>query len=150
MSFFPIEPCCLKGGILPGEPSGILEPASGGQRVARYHAKPSGGSVDKTKAVVLLYDVFGLKIVRPILPCQPASKRLSKSADDTCQPNAKLLADKFAEQLKLDVFVPDYIRMSLFMPHPPFLQTVEQATNVTFSKRSRNRIPRSCFGIVPR
>ncbi|WVQ96108.1 hypothetical protein IAU59_003210 [Kwoniella sp. CBS 9459] len=105
MSFIPLSPCCLTGGRLTGEPRGIMESASedesagaagdnGGmarRKVTRYHTKPSDGVVVDDKIAVVLYsDAFGLSL-----------------------PNPKIQADAFAEQLKLHVFVPDYI------PEPP-------------------------------
>ncbi|GFZ50016.1 hypothetical protein JCM24511_07769 [Saitozyma sp. JCM 24511] len=91
MPFLPIGPCCLEGNTLPGEPAGVLEPATDGNPVARYHAKPNDGNVvDSKTALVLFYDAFGLGI-----------------------PNPKIIADEFAEKLRINVFVPDYI------PNPP-------------------------------
>ncbi|KAK6908792.1 hypothetical protein I203_102796 [Kwoniella mangroviensis CBS 8507] len=82
-----LSPCCLTGGRLTGTPRGTWEPAIQGERkVARYHTTPSksGGDengtarvVDGKLALVLLTDAFGLSL-----------------------PNAKIMADAFAEQLK--------------------------------------------------
>ncbi len=62
MTFFPIGECCLKGTILPGEPKGVIEPASSTLQVERYHAKPSE-VIDDKAAVVLFYDAFGFNVV---------------------------------------------------------------------------------------
>ncbi|WVR08171.1 hypothetical protein IAU60_005217 [Kwoniella sp. DSM 27419] len=91
MSFLPLSPCCLTGGKLTGELRGKMEPPEGDRKVLRYHARPVDGQVVDPKAAVVLYtDAFGLEL-----------------------PNPKVMADAFAEQLKLDVFVPEYI------PEPP-------------------------------
>jgi hypothetical protein len=64
MPFMPIGPCCLEGNTLPGEPAGVVEAATDGNPVARYHAKPKDGNVvDSKTALVLFYDAFGLGIV---------------------------------------------------------------------------------------
>ncbi|WVW86774.1 hypothetical protein I302_108828 [Kwoniella bestiolae CBS 10118] len=88
MSFIPLSPCCLTGAKLTGMPRGVFQPAVEGQRkVARYHAKPSDGEVvDGKVALVFLTDAFGLSL-----------------------PNPKIMADAFADQLKINVFVPEYI-----------------------------------------
>lgn len=105
MSFLPAQPCCLEGMELPGTPSGAIEPPSSSRTINRYHARPQNGSVkDEKTAVVLFYDLFGFQIVR-------LSALISLGADPQ-QPNAKILADAFAEKLGLDVFVIDFIRVS--------------------------------------
>ena len=63
MPFLPLQPCCLRGQILPGTPMGIMEPPSGTRAIKRYHARPKGHIFDEHAAVVLFYDVFGFNIV---------------------------------------------------------------------------------------
>ncbi|KAH8832182.1 dienelactone hydrolase endo-1-3,1,4-beta-D-glucanase [Flagelloscypha sp. PMI_526] len=73
-------PDCVKGELLVGEPRGII------QNDASYFScapKPTVNET-KTKAIVLLTDIFGLQI-----------------------PNPKLIADHLANQLNMDVYVPD-------------------------------------------
>ena len=67
---------CLQGHVLVGTPTGSFEGS------AYFHSASSPGS--KT-AVVLLTDIFGLKIA-----------------------NVKLMADKYSEILGCDVWVPDF------------------------------------------
>ncbi|WWC65974.1 uncharacterized protein I303_108596 [Kwoniella dejecticola CBS 10117] len=87
MSFIPLSPCCLQGGRLTGEPRGCFVPANDTQKVGRYHAKPSDGVIVDDKVALVLYtDAFGLGL-----------------------PNPKVMADAFADQLKINVFVPEYI-----------------------------------------
>ena len=63
--FLPLSSCCLEGSILKGDPAGVMEPATGGRRIARYHAKPQNGqTVNPKAAIVLFYDAFGFTIVR--------------------------------------------------------------------------------------
>ncbi|KAG7443072.1 dienelactone hydrolase endo-1-3,1,4-beta-D-glucanase [Guyanagaster necrorhizus] len=75
-------PNCFKGEILAGEPTGTISIQGA------YYAQSSEPS---TRAVLLLTDIFGLRLK-----------------------NSKILADFFAEQLKCDVWVPD-----LFDGKPP-------------------------------
>ncbi|KAF8515308.1 dienelactone hydrolase endo-1,3,1,4-beta-D-glucanase [Hysterangium stoloniferum] len=75
---------CIQGEILEGEPTGVFEGPS------YFKAAPSPSK----RAVVILTDVFGLKIANP-----------------------KLLADKYSQVLKCDVWVPD-----LFEGRPPFTE----------------------------
>ncbi|KAL7424999.1 hypothetical protein Q5752_000686 [Cryptotrichosporon argae] len=87
MPFLPISDCCLKGSVLPGTPRGTLEPVSPSVRVARYAVKPAAPTGAHARAaLVVFYDVFGFQI-----------------------PNAKIMADAFADKLDVDVYVPDYI-----------------------------------------
>ena len=67
MSFFPLEPCCLKGCFIPGEPKGVYEPAdpAAGRQVGRYVAKPSGPITKANTALILLSDAFMFNIVSP-------------------------------------------------------------------------------------
>jgi len=75
---------CIQGEILEGVPTGVFEGP------AYFKAAPSPSK----RAVIVLTDIFGLKI-----------------------PNPKLLADKYSEVLKCDVWVPD-----LFEGRPPFTE----------------------------
>ncbi|WWC92939.1 uncharacterized protein L201_007902 [Kwoniella dendrophila CBS 6074] len=91
MTFLPLSPCCLQGGKLIGEPRGKFVPANpandNGHKVSRYHTIPSYGKVINDKvALVLFTDAFGLTSSNP-----------------------KIIADEFANQLKINVFVPEYI-----------------------------------------
>nr|XP_018260162.1 uncharacterized protein I303_07079 [Kwoniella dejecticola CBS 10117]OBR82320.1 hypothetical protein I303_07079 [Kwoniella dejecticola CBS 10117] len=93
MSFIPLSPCCLQGGRLTGEPRGCFVPANDTQKVGRYHAKPSDGVIVDDKVALVLYtDAFGLGL-----------------------PNPKVMADAFADQLKINVFVPEYISKSVML-----------------------------------
>ncbi|KAF8484246.1 dienelactone hydrolase endo-1,3,1,4-beta-D-glucanase [Gautieria morchelliformis] len=74
---------CLQGYALEGTPSGKLEGTD-------YYKAAPGGS---TTAVVLLTDIFGLKLINP-----------------------KLMADQYSERLGCDVWVPDYFNVG----KPPF------------------------------
>ena len=69
-------PCenCVKGYVLSGTPKGSFD----GPAYVHPAVVPS------KRAVVLLTDIFGLKLV-----------------------NSKLLADLYSEKLKCDVYVPD-------------------------------------------
>nr|XP_031859744.1 uncharacterized protein CI109_004816 [Kwoniella shandongensis]KAA5526816.1 hypothetical protein CI109_004816 [Kwoniella shandongensis] len=78
-----------------------MEPASAGRQVSRYHTRPSDDEVINDKTALVLYtDAFGLSL-----------------------PNAKIMADSFADQLKVHVFVPEYIPdalpANLFEPVAP-------------------------------
>jgi len=73
-------PDCTTGGLLPGEPSGSFSIQG-----AYFSPAPIGG-VSK-RAIILLTDGFGLPLKNP-----------------------KILADKFAQELQCDVWVPDYFR----------------------------------------
>ncbi|KAI5119205.1 hypothetical protein M0805_004460 [Coniferiporia weirii] len=72
---------CTKGDVLPGKPKGSMQDGA-------YFAP----GADKTKAVMLLTDIFGLPLV-----------------------NCKIMADQLAEQVGCDVWVPDQFNGS-----PPF------------------------------
>jgi len=69
---------CYKGFVLPGEPKGTMV----GQD---YFAAAPNDATQRTKAIVLLTDLFGLPL-----------------------PNAKIVADHLAEQVGVDVWAPDY------------------------------------------
>lgn len=69
---------CYKGFALPGEPKGTIV----GQD---YFAAAPNDEKQRTKAIVLLTDIFGLPL-----------------------PNPRIMADQLAEQVGVDVWVPDY------------------------------------------
>jgi carboxymethylenebutenolidase len=75
---------CLQGYALEGTPSGKLEGTD------YYKAGPEGSK----KAIVLLTDIFGLKLINP-----------------------KLMADQYSERLGCDVWVPDYFNGAAFLFH---------------------------------
>ncbi|KAH8831896.1 dienelactone hydrolase endo-1,3,1,4-beta-D-glucanase [Flagelloscypha sp. PMI_526] len=81
-------PDCLRGEILQGEPKGVTQPDG-----SYFRAAPNPETSDKSKAVVLLTDVFGLAL-----------------------PNGKLIADHLAENLNVDVYVPDMFEGYYMMP----------------------------------
>jgi dienelactone hydrolase len=76
---------CYKGFVLPGEPKGSMV----GQA---YFTPAPSDATQQTKAIVLLTDIFGLPL-----------------------PNPRIVADHLAEQVGVDVWVPD-----LFNGKPPF------------------------------
>jgi carboxymethylenebutenolidase len=69
---------CYKGFALPGEPKGTMV----GQD---YFTAAPNDATQQTKAIVLLTDIFGLPL-----------------------PNPRIIADHLAEQVGVDVWVPDY------------------------------------------
>ena len=69
---------CYKGFALPGEPKGTMV----GQD---YFTAPPSDATQRTKAIVLLTDIFGLPL-----------------------PNPRIVADHLAEQVGVDVWVPDF------------------------------------------
>ncbi|KAF9534029.1 dienelactone hydrolase endo-1,3,1,4-beta-D-glucanase [Crepidotus variabilis] len=81
-------PNCQEGFILPGEPTGSIET----ELLGAYHA-PSPSSEPKKYTVLLLTDAFGLPLK-----------------------NNKLLADKLAQRLECDVWVPDIFAGRPIMP----------------------------------
>ncbi|KAF8478074.1 dienelactone hydrolase endo-1-3,1,4-beta-D-glucanase [Russula ochroleuca] len=76
---------CYKGFVLPGEPKGSMV----GQD---YFTAAPNDATQRTKAIVLLTDIFGLPL-----------------------PNPRIVADHLAEHVGVDVWVPD-----LFNGKPPF------------------------------
>ncbi|KAK1923709.1 Alpha/Beta hydrolase protein [Papiliotrema laurentii] len=88
--------CCLDPVIIPGDPRGQVEYFDKEEkRVKWYHARPAvpANHLEKKTALVLFYDLFGFSL-----------------------PNPKILADRFADDLGIDVYVPNYI------PNPPHIQ----------------------------
>jgi hypothetical protein len=83
-------PDCVRGHILPGEPTGSTTNISG-LSPAYFAAAPNASGPTKS-AVLLLTDVFGLPLK-----------------------NSKIIADRFASSLDVDVWVPD-----MFDGDPPF------------------------------
>jgi carboxymethylenebutenolidase len=69
---------CYKGFALPGEPKGTMV----GQD---YFTAAPNDATERTKAIVLLTDIFGLPL-----------------------PNPRIIADHLADQVGVDVWVPDY------------------------------------------
>ena len=69
---------CYKGFALPGEPKGTMV----GQD---YFTAAPNDATQRTKAIVLLTDIFGLPL-----------------------PNPRIIADHLAEQVGVDVWAPDY------------------------------------------
>ena len=69
---------CYKGFALPGDPKGTMV----GQD---YFSAAPNDVTQRTKAIVLLTDIFGLPL-----------------------PNPRIIADHLAEQVGADVWVPDY------------------------------------------
>lgn len=63
MPFLPVSSCCLEGFVLPGEPKGVIEPATATQTIARYHATPADGLPPANRAVILAYDGLGFSSV---------------------------------------------------------------------------------------
>jgi carboxymethylenebutenolidase len=78
-------PDCTTGGLLHGEPTGVI--STEGAYFAQAPARPAEelGNMDSTRAILLLTDAFGLP-----------------------HKNSKVIADNLAIQLKCDVWVPDY------------------------------------------
>src|SRR5258707_10429248 len=71
---------CYKGFALPGEPKGTMI----GQD---YFTAAPNDATQQTKAIVLLTDIFGLPL-----------------------PNPRIVADHLAEQVGVDVWVPDFFK----------------------------------------
>jgi len=84
-------PDCVRGNILPGEPTGETTKAYGNLE-AYLAASPSGSS---KRAVVILTDIFGIYVV-----------------------NAKIIADRYAKELDCDVWVPDFFNGASPSPFP--------------------------------
>ena len=75
-------PRCIQGFILPGEPTGTIQP----DFHYAYLAPAPNGETSK-RAVLLFTDIFGLLLQNP-----------------------KIMADAMAKELGCDVWVPDYFR----------------------------------------
>lgn len=75
---------CVSGYALPGKPKGTMEKNGAYFSPAPTSTTESGEGTSSKRAVVLLTDAFGFGL-----------------------PNPKIMADKYAEELKCDVFVPD-------------------------------------------
>lgn len=71
-------PNCYKGFTLPGEPKGTMVGPD-------YFTAAPNDATERTKAIVLLTDIFGLAL-----------------------PNPRIVADQLAEQVGVDVWVPDF------------------------------------------
>ncbi|KAF5340564.1 hypothetical protein D9611_007301 [Ephemerocybe angulata] len=81
-------PKCVEGYVLPGQPTGTIQPEYQG---AYFAPRPENGQKDV--AVILLTDAFG----HPLKNC-------------------KLMADKIAAQVGCDVWVPDLFQGSPILP----------------------------------
>ncbi|KAJ6612648.1 dienelactone hydrolase endo-1,3,1,4-beta-D-glucanase [Mycena sp. CBHHK59/15] len=83
-------PDCTTGAFLPGEPAGSF-----GLHGAYYTPGPAetASQTENTRAIILLTDAFGLPLR-----------------------NCKLIADKLAQRLACDVWVPDLFAGKAFMP----------------------------------
>jgi carboxymethylenebutenolidase len=68
---------CHEGFILPGEPKGSMVGHN-------YFTPAPSDATERTKAIILLTDIFGLP-----------------------SPNPKIIADHLAEHVRVDVWVPD-------------------------------------------
>ena len=69
---------CYKGFVLPGEPKGSMVGPD-------YFTPAPSGATDRSKAIVLLTDIFGLPL-----------------------PNPRIVADHLAENIGVDVWIPDF------------------------------------------
>ena len=69
---------CYKGFVLPGEPKGSMVGPD-------YFTPAPSGATDRSKAIVLLTDIFGLPL-----------------------PNPRIVADHLAENVGVDVWIPDF------------------------------------------
>jgi len=69
---------CYKGFVLPGEPKGSIV----GQD---YFTPAPSDATQRTKAIILLTDIFGLPL-----------------------PNPRIVADHLAEHVGVDVWIPDF------------------------------------------
>jgi len=76
---------CYKGFVLPGEPKGSMVGPD-------YFTPAPSSATDRSKAIVLLTDIFGLPL-----------------------PNPRIVADHLAENIGVDVWIPDF-----FNGKPPF------------------------------
>jgi len=71
---------CYKGFVLPGEPKGTMVGPD-------YFAAAPNDATQRSKAIVLLTDIFGLALSNP-----------------------RMVADHLAEHAGVDVWVPDYFK----------------------------------------
>ena len=80
--------CCYKGFFLPGEPKSSM--------VSPNYFTPAQASdtTERTKAIVLLTDIFGLPV-----------------------PNPRIIADHLTEHVGIDVWVPDFFDPSALLKH---------------------------------
>ncbi|GAA5868031.1 hypothetical protein JCM8547_000784 [Rhodosporidiobolus lusitaniae] len=75
-------PCCIQGYLHEGEPKGFFEEVNG----VRSYVALTSSETDKTKALIILTDIFGIDV-----------------------PNIQLLADSFALSTNLSVYLPDIL-----------------------------------------
>ena len=81
---------CYKGFVIPGEPKGSTVGPD-------YFTPAPGDATEQPKAIVLLTDIFGLRL-----------------------PNPRVIADHFAEHVGVDVWVPDYFSGAFHHHISPF------------------------------
>jgi len=102
-----------------GTPRGEMERVSDSIQVDRYHAKPADGVVVSDKiAVVVFYDILGFSIVSSTESRRGVRgiKQDLHARLPNMQPNPKIIADAYADKLKLNVYVPDYLRECILSP----------------------------------
>jgi len=87
-------PDCIRGSILDGTPSGTVKKVGG---VDVYFVSGASEPTSKTFGVIYLTDAFGLALV-----------------------NSKLIADKIANALGCDVWVPDLFDGRTILEHSPY------------------------------
>lgn len=79
-----VGPCCVSGYIRDGSPNGKVSKVAG---LDTYIAEPSGSPTEiKPGVIVIIPDIFGWTL-----------------------PNARLLADDWADKSKRTVYVPDFM-----------------------------------------
>lgn len=95
-AFHPLMSCpdCFRGSILDGIPSGAIKEVGG---VDAYFVSGASEPTSKTFGVIYLTDAFGLALV-----------------------NSKLIADKIANELACDVWVPDLFDGRTILEPSPF------------------------------
>lgn len=104
---------CTQGTVLPGEPKWSMQPNGA------YFAPGQSDQTGTKNAVLLLTDIFGLPLK-----------------------NSKIMADKFAEQLGCDVWVPDVFAGTSFIMETKRSQRVLSWTFRRKSPRRSQRIGR--------
>jgi hypothetical protein len=88
---------CYKGFVLPGEPKGSMVGPN------YFTPAPASDTTERTKAIVLLTDIFGLPL-----------------------PNPRIIADHLAEHVGVDVWVPDFFDGAfLWHIHLPWVTNIE-------------------------
>lgn len=90
-----------------------MQPAENGRTVPRYFVQPQKPVSDSKAALVLLYDIMGFQTVS--LCCLSWRLYATRSVLMRCQVNPKIIADEYADKLGIPVFIPDYIRKSVYV-----------------------------------